>query len=66
MNVGVAFQNFARDLVTEPPLVKSCIRHCISAALDVLHHQHAERKVWKLLHGKRVRLVCNYSCSHVI
>ena len=26
----------------------------ISAALDVLHHQHAERKVWKLLHGFRV------------
>ena len=35
----------------------------ISAALDVLRHQHAERKVWKLLHGKRVRLVCNYSYS---
>ena len=26
----------------------------ISAALGVLHHQHAERKVWKLLHGFRV------------
>ena len=38
----------------------------ISAALDVLHHQHAERKVWKLLHGKRVRPVCNYSYSHMI
>ena len=30
----------------------------ISAALDVLHHQHAERKVWKLLHGFLMRLEC--------
>ena len=45
------------SLVPRPPF---------SAALDVLHHQHAERKVWKLLHGLLVRLVCNYVHSHLI
>ena len=37
-----------------------------SAALGVLHHQHAEGRVWKLLHGFRVQLECNQTRSHTL
>ena len=36
-----------------------------SAALDVLYHQHAERKVWGLLHGFCVHVECNQTRSHM-
>ena len=39
--------------------IVSCPDPPFSAALDVLHHQRAEGRVWKLLHGFCVHQECN-------
>ena len=46
-------QGYTRLLVVSSPYPP------FSVALDVLHHQHIEGRVWKLLHGSRVRQECN-------
>ena len=58
-------QDYAKTCIKQHAAVISCPDPPISVVLDVLHHQHAEGRIWQLLHGFRVHLECNQTFSHM-